>query len=69
MKNCERKPGLNRPMNLLGRLWDYLCEVSGENDYARYCARTKLLGGTPISARTFYLEQLERKNSRPTRCC
>jgi len=54
---------------LLEKFWSYLREVSGENDYARYCARVKLRGDEPPSARTFYIEQLERKNSRPTRCC
>ncbi len=69
MTSSERKFDLRRVRNMLVRIWIYLREVSGENDYARYCARTKLLGGKPPSARTFYLEQLERKNSRPTRCC
>lgn len=54
---------------LLGKLWNYLREVSGENDYARYCARVRNLGGQPLSARAFYIEKLNRKNSRPTRCC
>ena len=54
---------------LLGRLWNYLREMSGENDYARYCRRVRQHGSEPISPQAFYIEQLERKNSRPTRCC
>lgn len=69
MKGSERKSEMNRVKDLLGRIWNYLREVSGENEYARYCRRVERLGGSPLTARTFYLEQLERKNSRPTRCC
>jgi putative selenoprotein len=69
MMRDEKKPDLNRVTKLLGRLWNYLREVSGENDYARYCRRVERLGGEPVSPRAFYLEQLERKNARPTRCC
>jgi putative selenoprotein len=69
MTRDEKKPDSNRVTGLLGRIWNYLREVSGENDYARYCARLKKSGGIPLSARGFYLEQLERKNARPTRCC
>ncbi len=60
---------LNHLLTILHEVLEYLREVSGENDYVRYCARLKKLGKTPPSARSFYLEQLERKNSRPTRCC
>jgi Selenoprotein, putative len=60
---------VNYIRKIASSLWNYLREVSGENDYARYCARVKLRGGKPPSPRAFYVEQLERKNSRPTRCC
>ena len=56
-------------MKLLERFWNYLREVSGENDYARYCAHVQSSGGQPVSPRAFYLGQLERKTSRPNRCC
>lgn len=53
----------------LGAAWNYLREVSGENDYARYCARVLAHGGRPASAQNFFLRQLEHKYSRPNRCC
>jgi Selenoprotein, putative len=56
-------------IQLASKFWQYLREVSGENDYTRYCARIRKLGEQPLSARAYYLEQLDRKNARPTRCC
>jgi Selenoprotein, putative len=50
-------------------LWDYLREVSGENDYSHYCARALRQGIRPVSCQAFYLSQQELKHSRPTRCC
>lgn len=54
---------------ILRSLWEYLREVSGENDYARYRQRVIKQGGQPLSRQAFYLKQQEDKNSRPTRCC
>ena len=56
-------------MNLLKSFWNYLCEVSGENDYARYCARIGAEGGHPVSRREFYENRQQEKYSRPNRCC
>lgn len=53
-----------------GQLWRGVREWSGDADYDRYIAcanrtsRKKLL--TPTE---FYVEQLNRKYSRPNRCC
>ena len=69
MRALERTMKSNLIIRLTGKLWNYLREVSGENDYARYCAHVRKLGGWPVSPRVFYIEQLERKNSRPNRCC
>ena len=54
---------------LLEMIWAYLREVSGENDYSRYQARTLARGERPLSAQAFYLEKLRRSYSRPNRCC
>ena len=54
---------------LLGVIWAYLREVSGENDYARYQARARARGERPLSPESFYLEKLFRTYSRPNRCC
>ncbi len=51
------------------RLWDYLREVTGGNDYLRYRAQTIARGEEPLSRQEFYLQQLERKYSRVSQCC
>ena len=56
-------------LNLLKSFWDYLREVSGENDYARYCARMAAEGSDPVSRREFYEGRQQEKYSRPNRCC
>jgi uncharacterized short protein YbdD (DUF466 family) len=56
-------------VNLLKSLWSYLREVSGENDYARYCVRMAAEGGHPLSQREFYESRQQEKYSRPNRCC
>ncbi len=54
---------------LLAEVWNYLREVSGENDYARYCEHARKAGIEPMTLRAFYLHELDRKHSRITRCC
>jgi uncharacterized short protein YbdD (DUF466 family) len=54
---------------LLKSLWSYLREVSGENDYPRYCARMTAEGCHPVSRREFYDNRQQEKYSRPNRCC
>jgi len=53
------------------RLWRGLRSWSGDAAYDRYLqARAKQgLGGTAISREQFYLEQLEKRYSRVSRCC
>ncbi len=53
----------------LSSLWNYLREVSGENDYSRYCRRAVAQGYPPLGPREFYLLKLQQKYSRPCRCC
>jgi len=50
-------------------VWQYLRELSGENDYARYRARALGQGSRPMSPDEFYLWQLRQKYSRINRCC
>ena len=54
---------------LLKSFWNYLREVSGENDYARYCVQRAAEGSNPVSRREFYEERQQEKYSRPNRCC
>jgi uncharacterized short protein YbdD (DUF466 family) len=55
--------------NLLKAIWNYLREVSGENDYTRYRDRMAAEGGDPVSRREFYDRRQRDKYSRPNRCC
>lgn len=55
--------------NLMRTFWSYLREVSGENDYARYCARMAAESCPPVSRREFYDHRQQEKYSRPNRCC
>ncbi len=49
--------------------WQYLREVSGENDYLRYRARVLAQGGAPPTPEAFYLDRLQGTYSRINRCC
>jgi uncharacterized short protein YbdD (DUF466 family) len=50
-------------------LWQYLREVSGEADYARYRTQALTKGEQPMTPHEFYRKQLQHKYSRPIRCC
>jgi hypothetical protein len=54
---------------LARRLWDFLRESAGENDYKRYRIRALARGECPVGNAEFYLSRLEEKYSRPNRCC
>jgi uncharacterized short protein YbdD (DUF466 family) len=53
----------------LKTFWQYLREVSGENDYARYQARALAQGRSPMTPAEFYVARQQHKYSRITRCC
>ncbi len=53
----------------LESLWQFLREVSGENDYEGYRAKVLARGGKVLTPEAFFLERLELKYSRPNRCC
>ncbi len=50
-------------------LWEYLREVSGENDYPRYRTRVLAQKDQPMTPQEFYLWHLRQKYSRLNRCC
>ena len=56
-------------VTILKKIWEYLREVSGENNYARYAQHARMMGEPPVTPQAFYLSRLEHKHSRPTRCC
>lgn len=49
--------------------WQYLQDVSGQVDYARYHTRALAAGGKVMTPREFYQRQQEHKYSSPNRCC
>jgi hypothetical protein len=56
-------------LNLIRTAWQYLREVSGEEDYPRYRARVLAQGKSPLAPGPFYLSQLRQKYCRISRCC
>lgn len=51
-------------------LWKRLREWCGDAAYERYQkAVTRKKSGHALTREQFYIEQLERKYSRPNRCC
>lgn len=55
--------------NMVRTAWQFLREISGEEDYGRYRAHVIAQGGIPLAPCAFYLDQLRRKYSRINRCC
>jgi uncharacterized short protein YbdD (DUF466 family) len=55
----------------LGKLWHALREWCGDAAYEQYlhCAARRQESEPLLSAAEFYVEQMNRKYSRPNRCC
>jgi len=58
-----------RLLDVIRTFWQYLREVSGEEDYPRYRSRVEARGEVPLACDDFYLAQLGEKYSRINRCC
>jgi putative selenoprotein len=60
-----------RSKRFLRRLWRGLREWCGDAAYESYLRSTAIHGGCcqRLSAAEFYVEQLNRRYSRPNRCC
>jgi uncharacterized short protein YbdD (DUF466 family) len=56
-------------MPWIKRLWEMARELVGDRAYERYAAGCRRRGEAPLSPREFYLSQLQRKYTRPSRCC
>ena len=57
-------------MTALKALLNYLREIMGEGAYARYCEHLRRAGRNDVpTPQQFYLESLECRYSRPSRCC
>jgi uncharacterized short protein YbdD (DUF466 family) len=53
------------------RLWQGLRDWCGDSAYERYLRATtkRQMQKPPLTEKKFYIEQLERRYSRPNRCC
>jgi hypothetical protein len=65
---------MNRALKFVGQsaraFWRGLREWSGDAAYDRYLICASRAGRSrPLSPAEFYVEQLNRKYSRPNRCC
>ena len=49
--------------------WSFLRAWSGDSAYETYTRRQQALGKTPLSREEFYLDALQRKYARVSRCC
>ena len=58
-----------RVRTVLERIWEIAREVFGDKAYDRYAAHVRGRGEKPLRPGEFYLSQLQRKYSRPSRCC
>lgn len=65
------KPALDRLACGARLLWRRLGEWSGDRDYERYLASraVRAMNRPPLTREEFYLAQLQRRYSRPNRCC
>jgi len=56
---------------LVRRTWRGIREWCGDAAYESYLRSNsrRLSAGRPLTAKEFYVEQLERRYSRPNRCC
>jgi uncharacterized short protein YbdD (DUF466 family) len=79
MRRAEGFPGTGfslpgvwrRTRNVARNLWRGVREWCGDAAYERYLrsATGKSRSGRMLTAEEFYLEQLNRRYSRPNRCC
>ncbi|HXM93879.1 MAG TPA: CstA-like transporter-associated (seleno)protein [Candidatus Dormibacteraeota bacterium] len=62
---------LNRATYIMQTAWRGLREWSGDAAYDRYLESGAVRRGSvsALSRKNFYLEQLNRRYSRPNRCC
>jgi uncharacterized short protein YbdD (DUF466 family) len=50
-------------------LWQWLRGAAGDQAYESYLLHAEKIPGRPLTAKEFYQDQLQRKYSRPNRCC
>jgi len=52
-----------------GAVWQWLRGAAGEHAYPSYLHHAQKHGDQPLTAKEFYLENIQRKYKRPNRCC
>jgi uncharacterized short protein YbdD (DUF466 family) len=61
--------GMTKARKIIRRIWDIAREILGDKAYDRYSARARQQGQKVLTAKEFYVSQLQRKYSKPSRCC
>lgn len=68
---AELKKSRLKVAQILARVWCGIREWSGDAAYERYLRTHQRhgCGSPPLSPEAFYLEQLQKRYSRVSRCC
>lgn len=53
----------------LTALWEWWRGASGTHAYDAYLRHAEKQSAKPLTAQQFYLDDIQRKYSRPNRCC
>jgi uncharacterized short protein YbdD (DUF466 family) len=71
MRAAKNAKPFSRVARSLRSLWRGLREWCGDAAYERYLASraTRSSAQAPLTAREFYVERVNRRYSRPHRCC
>ena len=64
-----RGGGVTKLRQVLLQVWEVVRGVLGDNAYEIYVESLRRRGDQPLESGEFYIEQLQRKYTRPSRCC
>jgi uncharacterized short protein YbdD (DUF466 family) len=56
-------------LRISGAIWQWLRGAAGDQAYENYLRHAEKVSGQTLTAKEFYRDQLQRKYSRPNRCC
>jgi uncharacterized short protein YbdD (DUF466 family) len=54
---------------IFSAIWQWLRGAAGDQAYENYLRHAEKSPGRPLTAKEFYRDQLQRKYTRPNRCC
>jgi hypothetical protein len=60
---------MSRVRKLIRNVWDIAREILDDRAYERYVESAGQQGQEVLTAKEFYLSQLQRKYAKPSRCC